>query len=133
MTLRPATTADLPAIAAIQSSSPESSQWLPTPHDTHVALFDTQVVAFVVTRQTASDEREILNIAVTPSHRRRGIARRLLEEVLAHSRGDWFLEVRESNIAAIGLYQTLGFRASGRRPEYYHDPLEAAIVMRIHS
>ena len=45
----------------------------------------------------------------------------------------WFLEVRESNDAAINLYKTLGFAATGRRENYYSEPPEAAIVMRVFS
>jgi ribosomal-protein-alanine N-acetyltransferase len=55
-----------------------------------------------------------------------------METVLAEARGiTWFLEVRESNSAAINLYKTLGFLTAGRRENYYHDPQEAAIVMRL--
>ncbi len=47
--------------------------------------------------------------------------------------GAWFLEVRESNRAAINLYLSMGFEIVGTRPEYYRDPAEAAIVMRFFS
>ena len=57
-----------------------------------------------------------------------------MDTVLAEVRGiNWFLEVRESNEAAINLYKTLGFMTAGRRQNYYHDPSEAAIVMRLFS
>jgi polysaccharide biosynthesis protein PslH len=78
-------------------------------------------------------EWEILNLAVGPAWRRRGIARRLLEELLNRFPALWFLEVRESNSAAIRLYQSLGFERAGIRPGYYQDSQEAAIVMRIYS
>jgi ribosomal-protein-alanine N-acetyltransferase len=75
-----------------------------------------------------------LNLAVDPSFRRQGIARRLLDQVLGSAPGsEWFLEVRESNIAALNLYKELGFQLSGRREDYYRDPHEAAIVMRFFS
>jgi ribosomal-protein-alanine N-acetyltransferase len=85
--------------------------------------------------QTEHAEREILLLAVDPANRRQGVGRALVEAELASaSKGTtWFLEVRESNIAAISLYKAVGFTASGRRPGYYHDPAEAAIVMRFFS
>ncbi len=132
VTLRSATQADLPAIAAIQGGS----SWDPASYlnyDCSVAIANNHVVGFLVCRQTAPNEREILNIAVRPDQHRRGIARRLLDAELSSSRGPRFLEVRESNTAAIKLYESLGFHPSGRRPEYYNAPPEAAIVMTFFS
>jgi ribosomal-protein-alanine acetyltransferase len=135
--VRKATADDLPAIAAIQNSSPEASQWTPVSyleHDCRVAVSHQRVVAFLVARATAPDEKEILNIAVEPALRRAGMGRILMETVLAEAHGiAWFLEVRESNAAAISLYKILGFLTAGRRENYYHDPPEAAIVMRLFS
>jgi [ribosomal protein S18]-alanine N-acetyltransferase len=134
--IRASTRDDLPAIVAIQSASPEASQWIPESyldHDCLVAVVKGRVAGFLVTRATAPEEREILNIAVHPPSRRLGIARILMETVLGSARGDWFLEVRESNAAAINLYKTLGFRAVGRRENYYHGPVEAAIVLKVFS
>ncbi len=131
-----ATQADLTAIREIQRVSAGASQWTPESyldHDCVVAVVKDRVVGFLVTRATAADEREILNVAVDPAARRAGIGRILMETVLAGYRGAWFLEVRESNEAAITLYKTLGFAAAGRRENYYHDPCEAAIVMRVFS
>jgi polysaccharide biosynthesis protein PslH len=135
--IREATEDDLDAIAAIQSSSPEASQWTPVSyleHDCRVAVSHGRVVGFLVARATAREDREILNIAVEPALRRAGIGRILMETVLVEGRGmAWFLEVRESNEAAINLYKTLGFSAVGRRENYYDEPVEAAIVMRLFS
>ncbi len=135
--IRGATQDDLEAIAAIQSSSPEASQWTPVSyleHDCRVAVSHGRVVGFLVARAIAGDEKEILNIAVEPSVRRAGIGRILMETVLVEGRGmAWFLEVRESNEAAINLYKTLGFSPAGRRENYYDEPAEAAIVMRLFS
>jgi [ribosomal protein S18]-alanine N-acetyltransferase len=129
--IRPATQADLAAIVEIQRSSREASAWDPLDFDCNVAEEGGRVVGFLVTRQVAPDEREILNLAVHPEHRRRGIARLLLCRVMKALPGQWFLEVRESNAAAIALYRSLGFEAAGRRENYYSAPAEAAIVMRI--
>lgn len=132
--VRTATRDDLAAIDAIQAASPESSNWAAADYlncDCRVALKDGRIAGFLVARQTAPGEHEILNIAVEPPQRRCGIARRLLESELASARGAWFLEVRESNAAAIALYRSLGFQLAGRRAEYYHrDLAESAIVMR---
>jgi ribosomal-protein-alanine acetyltransferase len=132
--VRPATAADLNAIIAIQKASPAASQWQPADYmqyDCLVAVQSTQIVGFVLSRPTAPGEREILNVAVDPAHRRHGIARRLLEAELARGRNTWFLELRESNIPALRLYESLGFQRAGLREFYYHDPKESAIVMKI--
>ncbi len=134
--IRAATPNDLPAIAAIQHASPEASQWPPESYleqDCLVAVTTGRVAGFLVTRSVAPGEGEILNLAVEPSFRRKGIGRILMETLLTSTRSTWFLEVRESNYAAINIYKTLGFSPSGRRENYYHAPDEAAIVMRVFS
>ncbi len=88
-------------------------------------------VGFVVTRAVAAGEYEILNIAVRPEFRRRGVARALIDAVGAESSGVLYLEVRESNESARLFYRAAGFAEVGRRPKYYRNPEEAAIVMRI--
>lgn len=118
----------MPAIAAIQAASPEASQWKAEEYLGYTCLLADDA-AFIVTRQLAPGEHEILNLAVAPKARRKGVARALLTHVLA-TPGDWFLEVRESNSAAIGLYESTGFQRFGTRPGYYGASSEAAIVMR---
>lgn len=80
----------------------------------------------------AADELEILNIAVRPDLRRSGYGRRLLSILLqvAVKMGITrsVLEVRTGNTAAIGLYESLGFRRIGVRPHYYHDTGEDALI-----
>lgn len=132
LVIRTATHEDLAAIGEIQGLS----SWQPAnylDYDCRVAVVDGVVVGFLASRQTGPGEREILNVAVAASHRRRGIARSLVKEEFAAFRGTWFLEVRESNTAAIQLYKSLGFQPTGRRQDYYNDPGEAAIVMRNYS
>jgi ribosomal-protein-alanine N-acetyltransferase len=134
MKIRAATGGDLAAIATIQTASPEASQWDPAgylDYDCLVAIEDDHVAGFLVSRQTAPGEREILNVAVDLSQRRRGVARRLIAAELERARGQWFLEVRESNIAALNLYKACGFQAAGRRNSYYHNPTEPGIVMKL--
>ena len=135
MNVRAVTADDLAALAEIQARSPEASQWDPASYLTYECLVatDPQVVGFLVSRQTAPGEREILNLAVDPSQRRRGVARALLQAELGREKTEWFLEVRASNKGAIVLYQKAGFRVAGHRESYYSNPLEAGIVMKFDS
>ena len=131
MILRPAIPTDLPAIAEIQAACPEASQWNPSDYFNYncwVAEKD-RLCGFIVTRQTAPGESEILNLAVAPVCRRSGVGRELLDAALEAAPGAWFLEVRESNVGAIRLYENAGFRVCGKRPAYYSEPCEAGIVM----
>lgn len=80
----------------------------------------------------AADELEILNLATSPGCRRQGHARLLLE-LLLHEAAKMgmqkiWLEVRQGNGAAISLYESCGFRRAGRRPRYYPDTGEDALV-----
>ena len=80
-----------------------------------------------------ADEVHLLKVAVTPAWRRKGLATRLLERCFTSSveqgAKSAHLEVRPSNIAAIELYQKLGFELVGRRPKYYTDSKEDALLM----
>jgi [ribosomal protein S18]-alanine N-acetyltransferase len=74
----------------------------------------------------------IMNIAVDPAERRRGIATALLSALLERSedpQARYTLEVRESNFGAIALYERFGFRAAGMRRRYYQDNGEDAVIM----
>jgi ribosomal-protein-alanine N-acetyltransferase len=80
-------------------------------------------------------DAEILNVFVDPAQRRRGIATNLLQAALKRmqemgARRVW-LEVRESNVGALHIYEAAGFRRSGRRPEYYSgiEKKEDALVL----
>jgi len=79
------------------------------------------------------DELHINSLAVDPRYRRQGLARRLLEQVLAASAAagaaSATLEVRQSNEAGRALYEGLGFRVEGVRPGYYQDPREDALIL----
>ncbi len=80
-----------------------------------------------------ADELHITNIAVHPRERRRGVARALLASVLDEARRRSsrlvVLEVRPSNVEALSLYESFGFRVVGRRPGYYYDTGEDALIM----
>jgi ribosomal-protein-alanine N-acetyltransferase len=136
MTVRAATADDVAAIAAIQGKSPEASQWDPASYldyECSIATSGGRVLGFLVVRQVAADEREILNLAVDTSARRRGVARKLLETEMLREKMQWFLEVRASNSNAIKLYESAGFREAGRRESYYQNPVESGIVMKFDS
>jgi ribosomal-protein-alanine N-acetyltransferase len=81
-------------------------------------------------------ESEILRIAVRPSFRRRGFGRKLMEYFLnvRKAKGDLtvFLEVRASNISAIALYESCGFRSYTVRRNYYKNPTEDAVMMNLY-
>jgi [ribosomal protein S18]-alanine N-acetyltransferase len=132
VTIRAAEACDVEAIGRVQGrSSWRAEDFLS--YDCRVAVEDGRVTGFLASRETAPGEREILFLAVDPAYRRRGIARGLVENELARGAGEWLLEVRESNVAAIALYESIGFKQVGRRREYYPDPVESAIVMRFFS
>ncbi len=79
------------------------------------------------------DAWHLMNVAVAPEYRRRGIAVALLERLFELTAGDgrrgYTLEVRVSNESAIRLYERLGFRARGIRRSYYTDNREDALIM----
>jgi len=134
--VRPASASDLTEIAAIQAASPEASAWEPESYLNDgclVGLERGRIAGFVAFRETGEAECEILNLAVAPASRRRGVASALVGQVLALFPGPVFLEVRQSNQTARKLYEALGFRQVGIRPKYYHSPPEDGIVMRFQS
>jgi ribosomal-protein-alanine N-acetyltransferase len=137
VTIRPATALDISAIAAIEGLSAGASHWDTVSYLQYhctVCELDERVQGFLVVRALGGGENEVLNLAVDPRARRRGVAKALLEHAFGALPGSWFLEVRESNEAAQKLYQTLGFTGVGTRPGYYPDgpnsSPESAIVMR---
>ena len=79
------------------------------------------------------DEGQITNIATLPDFRRRGLAKKVLLAMLDEARERKLsfvtLEVRESNAAAIALYEQFGFVKLGKRPNFYRKPTEAAVIM----
>jgi ribosomal protein S18 acetylase RimI-like enzyme len=138
-TIRSATRDDLPVLIEIERASFSHPHWRPEDflvYNCIVAELAGHVAGFLVSREAfpgdkrSRPEREILNLAVAPAHRRAGIATILLKHEL--SRGSiHFLEVRESNLAAQALYRKMGFSEVGRRSGYYEMPTERAIVMKM--
>lgn len=78
-------------------------------------------------------EGEITNVAVSQEYRGYGVSKVMMRQLLAEGAENgieaFTLEVRKSNIPAIGLYQSLGFEISGVRPRFYEKPVEDALVM----
>ena len=105
--------------------------------DSHVFLTaetDGAVVGYVGMLYVL-DEGYISNVAVRPDYRRRGVAEALLAELEARGRALMLsfltLEVRESNAAAVALYEKRGYRVAGRRKNYYEKPTEDALLMTL--
>jgi ribosomal-protein-alanine N-acetyltransferase len=133
---------DLNAIEAIERSS-YPTPWsrsmfageLAKPSSICLGAVDAetkQLVAYLIISRYV-DAWHVMNLAVARSHRRRGIATRLMERLFELTSGDgrrgYTLEVRVSNEAAIKLYEHLGFRARGIRRGYYTDNREDALIM----
>ena len=100
-----------------------------------VAANPEGVVAGYVIAVAVADEAEILNLAVRPSDRGKGLGAALLDRAIAavRDRGaeQIYLEVRESNEAARALYGSRGFDEVSRRPRYYRSPVEDALVLHL--
>ena len=79
--------------------------------------------------QIFSGEGYFTNVATLPEYRKQGIAKALIERALENEMEFLTLEVRESNLPAINLYEKLGFAEVGRRPKFYREPDEDAILM----
>ena len=89
-----------------------------------------RICGYVICSRYA-DIWHLMNVAVDPPLRRRGIASALLEQLIARVGPEqpFTLEVRPSNGPAIALYERFGFRSSGTRPRYYQDTGEDALIM----
>jgi [ribosomal protein S18]-alanine N-acetyltransferase len=127
---------DLAEIRAIQTASPQAAQWDVADYlqyDVLVAVEGVRLAGFLVSRTLAPGESEILNVAVAPEFRRRGVARALISALLAELQGAVFLEVRASNAISRIFYKSLGFEEVSVRVGYYEEPPETAIVMKFHS
>jgi len=85
--------------------------------------------------QSSGEEMELHTIAVSPGHRREGIAKKMIEHMISDGKGRgilrFFLQVRPSNDSARALYKKYGFTTIGIRKNYYRDNFEDALVMKL--
>jgi ribosomal-protein-alanine N-acetyltransferase len=140
--LRRLETRDLNAIERIERAS-YPTPWsrsmfaseLAKPSSICLGAFDEgtdDLVAYLVISRYV-DAWHVMNVAVATTHRRRGIATRLLEKLFEVTAGrghrGYTLEVRVSNADAIALYERLGFKPRGVRRGYYTDNREDALIM----
>ena len=98
-----------------------------------VAVDDGDLAGYVGS-QTVMDETDMMNIAVDVRYRRQGVAQALVEALAEQLKKAGSrcltLEVRISNQPAIALYEKLGFAQVGKRPNYYRNPKEDALILR---
>ena len=98
-----------------------------------VAVEEERVIGYVGS-QSVMGEADMMNVAVDPGCRRSGVGRKLVETLVAdlarRQVNSLTLEVRASNGPAKALYEQLGFAQVGRRPNYYRNPKEDALILR---
>jgi ribosomal-protein-alanine N-acetyltransferase len=138
ITVRPLGFTDLPQVIAIERRA------FPTPWSLSMFVLELskasgvclaaeesrRIVGYLVCSRYA-DVWHLMNIAVDPAQRRRGVASALLAAMLERAGRDesYTLEVRPSNAGAIALYERFGFRSAGTRRRYYSDTGEDAVIM----
>ena len=138
--IRKSITSDLEKIRRILECSPEAAQWslsslsLAVSSNSQVLVSECEgEITGVIAFRAVAGEAEILNLAILPEWRRRGLGRELMYAAIAHSREmgaqRLFLEVRESNGGARTFYSRMQFTEYGRRTAYYRDPAEDAIFL----
>jgi [ribosomal protein S18]-alanine N-acetyltransferase len=151
--IRAATLADVPSMMLLERQSATAGHWTEDQYGqalesestkrlvlviescttTRPSDAATSILGFLVAQHIAP-EWELENIVVAPTARRKGLGKRLLQHLLSVARetnsDSVFLEVRESNTAARGLYEEAGFAQTGRRKAYYTSPPEDAILYR---
>ena len=129
---------DLPAVISIERRS------FPTPWSLAMFVLELSKPSGICLAATEDDQLlgylvcsrydqvwHLMNVAVAPEQRRRGVARRLIGKLIEEGEGSlpFTLEVRVSNQPAITMYERLGFRSAGVRPRYYQDNGEDALIM----
>jgi ribosomal-protein-alanine N-acetyltransferase len=143
--IRSAIAADIPAMMRLGSHVATAAHWSRQQYEGlfesgaafHLVLVieaQQTLQGFLIAREVAA-EWEIENIAIAGPARRRGLGTRLLRYFLDYAQKQGasavFLEVRESNTAARSLYEKWAFQESGRRPRYYTQPQEDAILYKL--
>ena len=135
--MKPAHVAQVAALEKLCFSDPWSENSVASELENELSLWlvaeEGETVLGYVGSQTVLDETDMMNVAVHPDHRRRGVAAALITELVSRlkMRGSRCLklEVRASNAPAIALYETLGFTQLGLRKNYYRNPKEDALIL----
>lgn len=141
ITIRKMKAEDVPQIAALEAacfSVPWDAASLAAELENPLSLWLTaaegQTAAGYIGSQSVLGEADMMNLAVAPSHRRQGIARalvlELIRELTAAGVTCLTLEVRAGNAPALALYESLGFAEIGLRKNYYIRPREDAKILR---
>lgn len=142
MILRKMTTEDVEAVAAIEQSIfsiPWTKQGfldaLNLSNTCYLVAVEKDEICGYCGLYQSFDEADIVNVAVAKSHRRKGIGRKLMEELLFQGRqmgtNRFLLEVRVSNRPAINLYASVGFSIDGIRKGFYEKPKEDAYLLSL--
>ena len=146
-TIRPMVMADVAGVVALAASLPEAPRWTRAAYED---CFDPQAAVRRLARVAEEaatgalagfavasvhpPESELESIAVAAEFQRRGVGTRLWRalaaDLAAQGARATILEVRASNHGALALYRSLGFAEAGRRPRYYADPVEDALLLR---
>ena len=141
MVIREMKIGDVPSIAKLETicfSDPWSEKSIASELENRLSYWlvaeqDGIIIGYVGS-QSVLDSADMMNIAVAPAYRRKGIGRMLIAALIDHLLQKkirfLLLEVRISNISAISLYNSMGFEQVGRRPRYYHNPREDALILR---
>lgn len=147
MNIRPAIDTDIPHIVEMERACATTAHWTQKQYEEAIhpgvtakrlclvaqsgPASASEITGFLVAR-LVEHEWELENVTVAPTSRRTGLGKRLLESLLSEVREtngtSVFLEVRESNTSARGLYEKMGFEQTGRRRAYYSNPQEDAVL-----
>ncbi len=140
LTVRPMKSSDIEKVIAIEKdcfpdpwprSAFESIVDSPD-HGARVAIFENKIVGYAC-YLIITAEAHLTNLAVAPEFRRKSAAKQLLAEILKIAERKEceyiLLEVRPRNESAIAFYESAGFKLLYRRPRYYRNPVEDALVM----
>ena len=137
VSMQPCHTAQIAALEALCFSAPwdepSIASELTNPLSCWLVALWGDTLAGYIGSQSVLGESDMMNVAVAPEFRRRGVGRALVQALLAALAADnhcLSLEVRASNEPALALYRQLGFRQVGRRPRYYSKPVEDALILR---
>jgi ribosomal-protein-alanine N-acetyltransferase len=141
--IRAAASGDMLSVGLIERDSfadpwgsREFTSALESPHTIFlVAVDEDGIVCGYVIALAVQDEAEVLNLAVRHGDRGKGIGAGLLDasirQVRQRGAANIYLEVRESNDAARGLYASRGFEEISRRVKYYRSPVEDALILHL--